>query len=106
MHHFLKYELTSPHLGDLKRWIELNNKLNCPLKDIACSNISSPSFNIFTVTQPRDSVIDTATEALIAAPETVPTTGTNLITFPTALRPRLTTTNSFDKFLPKFSDHD
>ena len=68
--------------------------------------MSSPSFNIFTVTHPKASVIETATEALITAPDTVPTAGINLIIFPTALRPRPTTTSSLDKLLPKPSDHD
>lgn len=56
-------------------WMALNNVENCPLKDITSSKISTPSFNILTVTQPSASVIATATEALTMPPVTVPTTG-------------------------------
>ena len=87
-------------------WMALNNVENCPLKDITSSKISTPSFNILTVTQPSASVIATATEALTMPPVTVPTTGITFRIFPTALLPKLTTTNSLVQLFPKLSDQD
>ncbi len=48
--------------------------------------------------------MDTATEALIAAPVTVPTAGINLMILPTAPLPKPTTTSSLDKLFPTLAD--
>ena len=50
--------------------------------------------------------MDTATEALIAAPVTVPTAGINLMILPTAPLPKPTTTSSLDKLFPTLADQD